>query len=353
MPPRKIVALLSLLFPLIPLAPTSASAETAAPSTSAVQAAPTSESAGNTTSPSADQLPETCYLFSYFTQNGQDGLHLAWSVDGYQWQEIPGGPLLKPVLEDCILRDPCLQQGPDGTFHLVWTTSWTKGGFGHASSKDLITWTEQQYVPAMAHEPLVQNTWAPELAYDHSKNEWLILWSSTITGRFHETDPVLAEGGAKKVWNHRLYATTTRDWTSFTPTKLFYDDDYSIIDATLVPVEDRFAMVVKDERIQPTPQKNLRIAWARTLQGPYGTSAPTFSKALIPSWLEGPTLVKIGEKWFLYADAYRDKHYVLLTSTDLASWTDETASLRYPKGLRHGTSFAVKREVLQALLARK
>ena len=311
-------------------------------------AASVSEVPGAPTAP----LPETCYLFSYFTKNGQDGLRLAWSRDGYVWEDVPGGPFLAPVLEDKIMRDPCIQQGPDGRFHMVWTTSWSKGGFGYASSEDLLHWSEQSYVPAMAHEPKVQNTWAPELSYDTASGEWLIIWSSTITGRFADTDPKVGEGGDKKILNHRLYATRTRDFRNFSPTSLFYDDGYSVIDATLVPVGDRVAMVVKDERISPEPRKDLRIAWARDLRAPFGTSAPSFTRGMIPAWLEGPTIVKIGAKWFLYADAYRDKHYVLLTSTDFASWKDETAALRYPKGLRHGTAFAVKREVLQRLLAR-
>jgi hypothetical protein len=24
-----------------------------------------------------------------------------------------------------IMRDPCLAEGPDGTFHMVWTSGWT------------------------------------------------------------------------------------------------------------------------------------------------------------------------------------------------------------------------------------
>jgi len=39
------------------------------------------------------------------------------------------------------MRDPSMVRTPDGTYHLVWTTSW-KGdlGFGYAYSKDLIHW---------------------------------------------------------------------------------------------------------------------------------------------------------------------------------------------------------------------
>jgi hypothetical protein len=293
-------------------------------------------------------LPETCYLFSYFTGNGQDGLHLAWSTDGYTWQSVPGSPFIKPVLEDKIMRDPCVQRGKDGTFHLVWTTSWTKGGFGYASSPDLIHWSKQRYVPAMQHEPKVQNTWAPELSWDEVNGRWMIYWASTITGRFAATDPAVPEG--KSILNHRIYATFTRDFKDFSPTVLFYDDGFSVIDATIVPVDDRFALLVKDERHHPEAKKNLRLAWSDRIDGPYGAAAPSFSRLLTREWLEGPTVIKVGDTWFLYADEYRKKHYVLFTSKDFASWTDETPKLSHPEGMRHGTAFPVPREVIERLL---
>ena len=33
----------------------------------------------------------TAYLFTYFTKNGEDGLHLAWSADGYKWDKLNDG----------------------------------------------------------------------------------------------------------------------------------------------------------------------------------------------------------------------------------------------------------------------
>lgn len=292
---------------------------------------------------------DSCLLFAYFTGKGKDGLHLAWSADGYTWEAVPGSPRIVPELEDKIMRDPCIQQGPDGIFHMVWTTSWTKGGFGHASSPDLLQWSEQQYVPAMAHEPGVENTWAPELIWDTAQAEWLIVWSSTIRDRFPDTDPKTREAG-DKILNHRLYATTTKDWKAFSPTRLFYDDNFSVIDATFAHADERVAMIIKDERIEPRPRKDLRIAWSQALQKPFGPAAPSFTSAALPLWLEGPTLVRVGDTWFLYADAYRDHHYILLTSRDLASWTDETSRLKLPKGVRHGTVLTVPKAVVEGLL---
>ena len=34
------------------------------------------------------QSDNEVYLFSYFKDNGQDGLHLAYSLDGYTWKSL-------------------------------------------------------------------------------------------------------------------------------------------------------------------------------------------------------------------------------------------------------------------------
>ncbi|MGC4074214.1 MAG: hypothetical protein QM760_17225, partial [Nibricoccus sp.] len=110
-------------------------------------------------SPAAPQ--KDAYLFAYFYVNGEDGLHLAASDDGYTFELLGGDrSYLRPTVgESKIMRDPCLFRGPDGTFHLVWTTSWGGKTLGYASSKDLITWSAQKEIPVMAHEPQAQNVW--------------------------------------------------------------------------------------------------------------------------------------------------------------------------------------------------
>ncbi|HEX7846845.1 MAG TPA: glycosyl hydrolase, partial [Chitinophagaceae bacterium] len=87
------------------------------------------------------------YMFSYFKNNGKDGLHLAYSYDGFKWTALnKDQSFLRPVLsKDSLMRDPCIIRGADGKFHMVWTVSWNARGIGYASSPDLLNWSEQKY----------------------------------------------------------------------------------------------------------------------------------------------------------------------------------------------------------------
>lgn len=228
------------------------------------------------------------YLFSYFINNGQDGLHLAYSHDGLIWTALKDGrSFLPPEVGGKLMRDPCICQGPDGTFHMVWTSSWHEKGIGIAHSKDLIEWSEQSFIPVMEHEPTAHNCWAPEIFYDVESEEYLIYWSTTIPGRFPETEQ--AQGGdrvGEVFLNHRLYCTTTKDFKSYSDTRLFYDDHFNVIDGTIAQDADQYLLIVKDETRVPQAQKNIRVARSPNAQGPYGSaSGPISPKGL---WVEGP-----------------------------------------------------------------
>ena len=214
-----------------------------------------------------DDLPETCYLFAHFYLNGDTGLHLAWSKDGLKWELLNKGEsfLVPQVGESKLMRDPSLTLGPDGMFHMVWTTSWAGQRIGHASSRDLITWSEQQTIPVMAHEPGVYNCWAPEVIWVPEDGHYLIIWSSTVEGRFPET----ALTNRRPSRNHRIYRTTTKDFKTFTPTELHYDGGFNVIDAVLTPFGDEWLMFVKHEEVSPHTQKNIRSIRCPTPYGPF------------------------------------------------------------------------------------
>src|SRR4051812_8557967 len=83
-------------------------------------------------------IEKPVYLFTSFRDADQKFLRFLWSEDGYHWTNVPGTFLEANVGDAKQLRDPSIAQGPDGVFHLVWTTGWHDSkGFGYASSKDL------------------------------------------------------------------------------------------------------------------------------------------------------------------------------------------------------------------------
>jgi len=288
------------------------------------------------------EVPETCYLFSYFIGNGEDGLHLAWSRDGYKWDDLNGGrSLLTPhVGESRLMRDPCLHRGPDGVFRLVWTASWNSRIIGYASSKDLVNWSDQQAIAVMPGEPATLNCWAPEIAWNPKKQNFIILWASTVTNKFTET-----AGQSEDHYNHRIYCTTTKDFRTFSPTRLYYDPGFSVIDATLLPAQDRYYLIFKDETLIP-PRKFLRIAVADDPEGPFGPPGPAFT----PAWVEGPTTLRLGGEFIVYFDCYRARRYGAMKSKDLVHWEDATDRLSMPLGARHGSALPVPGSVISALL---
>ncbi len=282
-------------------------------------------------------------VFSYFKGNGEDGLHLATSEDGYVWKEINNGnSVLHPLVgESCLMRDPCVTQGPDGTLHMVWTTSWSGNTIGYASSMDLVNWSEQTAIPVMAHEDSVSNCWAPEINYNQEEQNFIIYWSSTISDKYPETVSSTPDGR-----NHRIYYTTTSDFKSFSDTKLLYEPGFNVIDASIRKDEDRYIMFIKNETRLPEPEKNISIVFSEKITGPY--SIPD-SPITGDYWAEGPTSIKFDGKWLLYFDKYRKHEFGLLTSNNLENWTDESTKLIMPEGIRHGTVFSVSENIYNSL----
>ena len=291
----------------------------------------------------SQKKPDNIYIFSYFINNGTDGLHYAYSNDGMVWNSLKhDSSFLQPtVSKDKLMRDPCIIRGADNLFHMVWTVSWNDRGIGYASSKDLVNWSEQQYLPVMEKEDSARNAWAPEITYDAANKEYMIYWATTIRGKY-PSDP-----GVEAGYNHRIYYTTTKDFKIFSPTKLLYDKGFNVIDATIVRDGKSYIMFLKDETPKPMPQKNIRIATSSTLTGNY--SLPT-APITGNYWAEGPTAIKIGDTWIVYFDKYRDHKYGAVSSTDLVNWTDISDKISFPKGTRHGTVFTITKEEFATFL---
>lgn len=260
-----------------------------------------------------------------------------YSTNGKAWKDA-GKIFLKPeVGEQKVMRDPSMVKGPDGTFHLVWTSSWRGDkGFGYASTKDLVNWSPQQFIPVMQHEPATVNVWAPELFYDEDSSRFIIIWASCIPGRFEK-------GLEADSNNHRMYATTTRDFIEFSPTKLFYDPGFSIIDAVIVKrAASDYVLVLKDNT---RPNRNLKVAFADSPMGPFKNVSEPYTEVLT----EGPTVIKLKDRWLIYYDAYRNKTYGAASTNDFIHFTDYTKHISVPEGHKHGTIVLVTKSDLKKI----
>ncbi len=270
------------------------------------------------------------YLFTSFRRNGETGVFLALSHDGWKWIPLnQNQPWLKPNHAGEFMRDP---------WHMLWTWGWTakeSGGrlvIGYANSRDLIHWSAQRGLEVMANEPAARNLWAPEAVWDAQHKEWILFWATTIPGRFPDT-----EGTGDSGYNHRIYSTTTRDFQSFTPARLWFDPGFNSIDATVVPGGKRWILVFKDERKNPQV-KRLRLAFADSPRGPWKDVSEPFSG----DWVEGPSMAKIGGEWWIYFDHdTQARRYGAMRTTDWKHFEDMTGQVSFPADHRHGTVVAI------------
>jgi hypothetical protein len=276
------------------------------------------------------------YLFSSFHEPATAGLRMLYSYDGYKWKDLDT-VLIRPGVGSKVMRDPSIVKGPDGTFHLVWTSGWNNDkGFGYASSKDLIHWSEQKFIEVMAHEPETVNVWAPELFYDSVYKQFVIIWASTIPFRFEK-------GQEEEKNNHRMYYTITKDFKDFLPAKLFIDPGFSVIDCVIVQRgKDDYVLVLKDNT---RPNRNIKVAFGAAYLGPYkNISAP-----ITESFTEGPAVMKKGNDWLIYYDAYRDKRYDALRTKDFKTFENISNKVSIPAGHKHGTIFKADKKILDNL----
>lgn len=288
---------------------------------------------------------DTCFVFSFFRDNGQDGFFLMHSNDGLTWEPLNHDePLLPPYVGEAqLMRDPCIILGPDGLFHMVWTVGWWEKSIGIASSPDLVHWSKQRTIPVMEHEPNARNSWAPEIFYDEENEEYVIFWATTIPGRFPDT-----EGSSETDLNHRMYYVTSSDLQRFSETRVLLDPGFNVIDSTINRLPDgRYVMFLKNETLVPE-EKNIRMAFSDHPTGPWSEISKPISGE---PWAEGPTAAFIDGYWYVYFDRYTKHEYAVVRSADLQTWEDVSDQLTVPEGLRHGSILPVDCSVVERIRA--
>ena len=277
------------------------------------------------------------YVSTSFHEPANEGLRFIYSYDGINWNPIEGTFLAPKVGNQRVMRDPSIVKGPDGTFHLVWTSSWRGDkGFGYASSKDLIHWTEERFITVM-DDPTTVNVWAPELFYDDVKRQYMIIWASCIPGKF-------PDGLEDHNNNHRLYYTITKDFKTFSKAKLLIEPGFSSIDATMVKRGNNdYVMVLKDNTRK---QRNIKVAFAKSPYGPWSEASESFTDM----FCEGPSTAYVDGWYYIYYDSYRQKIYGAHRTKDFKTFEDRTGSVKFPVGHKHGTVFMASEDIVNNLI---
>lgn len=309
---------------------------------------------------SISSVAKKAYVFTSFREPSVSGLQYLYSYDGLHWDSIPG-VFMKPMISNetpyidrftgkevtptfCgthVLRDPSIIKGTDGTFHFVWTTAWSGShGFGYASSRDLIHWSEQREIPVMA-DSCTNNVWAPELFYDDETEYYYIVWSSAIhPDRYTDEDKKGTNGC------HRPYFTKTKDFKTFTPAKQFYDCGFNSIDGFIVKkAKNDYVFVLKDNR--KPGFSDLFCVFGNSPEGPFSSPSAKFA----PHYSEGPCVLKLGDEWIIYFDQYKpDQRYCAYSTKDFKMFTEINDRISVPVGHKHGTIVEVTKKQLKKIL---
>ena len=319
------------------------------------------------------------FVYSSFTGDGEDGLHLLTSLDGVTWQHVSGYRSVFKQAEG-LMRDPSICRGGDGKYHLVWTTGWWSDTLGISHSDNLKDWEPSRFISVWAdyrgpgteesdgrswpadlskaapRNPKVRNCWAPEIFCDEQTKEYVIFWATTI-----DDASVFPKTWDAKRWermNQRIYFITTKDFKTYTPRRFFYAPaDRMVIDAMIrriVPGDYR--MIIKDEM-----EQTLHVCSSTTRLGTWANlptnfwsrmSSPAFTGAGIQpdnTPAEGPSLVQSGAEWLIYCDYWSKGRNGLFSTRDFVTMTRLNEEFHAPNWVRHGTVFKVPMAVLKAL----
>jgi hypothetical protein len=310
------------------------------------------------------------YTFAYFTGNSVQGENIYFAAsngnNALSWTELNNGNYtLTSNYGEKGLRDPFLIRSPEGdTFYLIatdlsigrdgnWDRSQRTGSkyIEVWESHDLITWSEQRHVKVSPDT--AGNTWAPEAYYDESIGEYVVFWASKL----YAEDDVNHTGNT---YNRMLYATT-RDFVTFSDTKIWQDDGLSRIDSTVIKADGVYHRFTKDEGAGGTGCSDIIQERSTDLRAPL--SGWTMEDSCIgrdagTGAVEGPSVFKAnpgdvnGEKYYLFVDEYGGRGYIPLATDDIANpdW-QVPADYRLPASPRHGTVVPVTAAELTALRA--
>lgn len=288
-----------------------------------------------------------------------DGLRWAWSRNGLDWS-VSNQIRAKPQVGGKQMRDNSIARGPDGTYFMLWTTGDKDSGFGYASSKDLLNWSEQNMVPVdkgiLAGR--LREARQAQILWDKKGAQWVIIFSAEVT----DNKP----GG----W--RLYAVSTKDFKNVSEPKLILDTTYRATYPNLIESKGRYYLIYRDDE-----KRIAKISSSLSPLGPFDVSpdlesllpppAPFDPKKKKPtpphdpgaplSWGMDVENLKLlpsgtaGDEWLVnFFRAGKEQKHVWLKSRDLKSWSEVQPALPLSKDFRAGDRVTTTETALMEIL---
>lgn len=235
------------------------------------------------------------YLFVTFSGESPQGeqVHFSLSRDGFHWRDLNGGnPVLCSGIGEKGIRDPFILRSWDGEkYYIIATDLRIASGTGWEDavrrgscsvivweSEDLVHWSEER--SCRIGPPGAGCVWAPEAVYNWEQEAYMVFWASYVEEK------------------HRIYRAYTQDFLTFTEAELYFEQDYDVIDMTIIQDGEKFYRFYKDE-----VHKNLCIDSADSLNGEFQKiSSPALEEI---KGVEGPALFPLRDgRWCLLADRF-------------------------------------------------
>ncbi len=287
----------------------------------------------------------TAYLFAYFVGNGpgQEQVHYAVSRDGYTYKALNNNqPVIdsKTISKSGGVRDPHILRAQNGTFYMVLTDlyvpemGWSNTAMVLLKSEDLVNWSHTVIdIPATYPERFgnVNRVWAPQTAYDHQQDKYMIYWSMRQN---RDADII-------------YYAYANADFTGLQsePEQLLYKDG-ACIDGDIVYKDGTYHLFFKNE---DQGAKGIMKAVSSQINSGYQVQAGYVDQT--DEAVEGSGTFKLigTEKYILMYDVYIRGAYQFCESEDLQDFKIIDRDISMDFHPRHGSVIAITEGELNVL----
>ena len=164
------------------------------------------------------------YVISYFTNETDENLKLAYTYDSVYWFRLNSDQaVLSPSIGTKRFRDPSLIRKKDGSFAVIATQGYDTDSIYVYDSPDLLTFTGERLAKVNYSSDTLKlsgkQAWAPEGFYDRTLDEYVVYWSS--------------------VEDTGMYYNLTDDLVSFDPPEKLIDTGFPVIDGTICKQGDK------------------------------------------------------------------------------------------------------------------